>query len=51
LALWTYIIALAHFGCEWLIFGTAGGKSMLAAEVTPVLAIVAMLWQWEHYVQ
>jgi hypothetical protein len=51
LALWTYIVALAHFSLEWLVFGTAGGKGMLAAEVTPVAAIVAMLWQWDQYVR
>jgi hypothetical protein len=50
LGLWTYIVALAHFGGEWLIFGTAGGKGMLAAEATPVFTIIAMLWQWNQYV-
>ena len=51
LALWTYIVALPHFGSEWLIFGTAGGKGMLAAEATPVFTIMAMLWQWNQYVK
>jgi hypothetical protein len=50
LGLWTYIVALAHFGGEWLVFGTAGGKSMLAAEATPIFTIIAMLWQWNQYV-
>lgn len=51
LALWTYVVALAHFGCEWLIFGTAGGTGLLVAEISPVVTIIAMLWQWGQYVQ
>ena len=51
LALWTYIVALAHFGSEWLIFGTTGGKGMLTAEIPPVVSIIWMLWQWDQYLQ
>ena len=51
LGLWTYIVALAHFGSEWLIFGTVGGKGMLVAEATPIVTIIAMLWQWNQYVK
>ncbi len=49
LALWTYIIAVAHFVAEFFVFKTAGGKGMLAAEMTPVVTIIMMLTQRESY--
>ena len=50
LALWTFVIALAHFGSEWLIY-----RTMTKGKLVPMLAVAGgsifwMLMQWEFYV-
>ena len=48
LALWTYVIAGAHFVVEWLVFGDQPTVRALA------VAGVSMVWmvaQWNFYVQ
>lgn len=50
LALLTYVIALLHFAWEVGIAKTAGGPSLLAAEITPIVLVTWMLWSWEEYV-
>ena len=49
LALSTYVIAVAHFGLEFVVFKTAGGKGMLAAEIIPIMTIIMMLAQQGNY--
>jgi len=50
LALWTYVIALAHFGSEWLVFGTAKmGKGLVGPLCVATGSLVWMLLQWEVY--
>ena len=51
LSLCTYVIALAHFLTEWLVFGTvANGPGMWRVLPFPVISIVWMLGQWDFYV-
>lgn len=50
LAFFTYVIALAHFGVEWLEYGTmAAGIELLRVAVAPVVSISWMLLQWDFY--
>ena len=50
LALWTYVIALAHFASEWLVFGTAKmGKGLIGPLCVSSGTLVWMLLQWEVY--
>ena len=52
LALWSYVIAFAHFISEWLIFGTARWGRGLAGPV--VVSTGSLLWmylKWEAYVR
>lgn len=52
LALWTFVVAFAHFGMEWLVFGTARWGWGLAAPVFVATGSLAwMLLQWEGYVR
>ncbi|MCJ1364820.1 ergosterol biosynthesis protein [Acarospora aff. strigata] len=52
LALWTYGIALVHFGSEWLVFGTARmGKGLGAAVVVASTSFCWMVGQWGWYVR
>ncbi|MCJ1358933.1 MAG: ergosterol biosynthesis protein [Icmadophila ericetorum] len=52
LALWTYVIALAHFGSELLVYKTA--KLNQGISPTLVVAVSSLLWmlvQREYYVK
>ena len=50
LAPWTYVIALVHFGSEWLVFGTAKmGKGLIGPLCVASGTLVWMLLQWEVY--
>lgn len=50
LTLWTFVLALAHFLGEWLLFGTAKmGKGLLGPLIVPVVSLTWMLAQWEFY--
>ncbi|KAI5295000.1 ergosterol biosynthesis protein [Ascosphaera acerosa] len=44
LAMWTYAIALAHFGGEWLLFGTAQAKGRFISPF--VVASGSLLWMY-----
>jgi len=42
LVLYTYVVALAHFGSEWLVFGTMkAGRG-----ITPVLGVASFSITW-----
>ncbi len=50
LALWTYVIALGHFGAEWLVYKTMiAGKGLLPVALVPVISLTWMLIQWDFY--
>lgn len=50
LALWTYVIALTHFGSEWLVFGTARmGKGLIGPLCVASGSLMWMLLKWEVY--
>ncbi|MCJ1411107.1 ergosterol biosynthesis protein [Ptychographa xylographoides] len=52
LTLWTYIVGIAHFTSEWLVFGTAEWGMPLASPV--VVAGGSLIWmlaQWGYYIQ
>jgi hypothetical protein len=50
LALWTYVIALAHFASEWLVFGTAKmGKGLVGPLCVASGSLIWMLLKWEVY--
>lgn len=52
LALWTFIVAGAHFGSEWLVFKTAKWGAGLAGPAFVASGTgVWMLLQWGSYVQ
>jgi hypothetical protein len=51
LALYTYILALLHFGSEWLVFGTMkAGRGIAPVLTIPTISIVWMLIQRNSYV-
>ncbi|KAF1987546.1 ergosterol 28 [Aulographum hederae CBS 113979] len=47
LAMWSYGLAFAHFGSEWLAFGTARWGAGLAGPA--VVSTVSMAWMWMQY--
>lgn len=50
LALWTYVIAMGHFGAEWLVYKTMTvGKGLAPVMVVPVISVTWMLMQWDFY--
>lgn len=52
LALWTFLVAMGHFGMEGLVFKTTGLRT--AAFPTYVVSIVSVVWmwlQWDYYLQ
>lgn len=50
LAIWTYVIALGHFGAEWLVYKTMiAGKGLLPVALVPVISLTWMLIQWDFY--
>ncbi|GAO49664.1 Erg28-like protein [Saitoella complicata NRRL Y-17804] len=50
LTYWTYIIAFAHFGLEWMVYGTAGfGKGLIGPLVVSTSSMVWMTMQKEYY--
>jgi len=50
LAIWTYVIALAHFASEWLVFGTAKmGKGLVGPLCVASGSLIWMLLKWEVY--
>ena len=50
LALYTYVVALAHFTAEWLIFKTARfGPGLVAPLVVATTSLLWMVKQWEFY--
>lgn len=52
LALWTFGLAFAHFGSEWLVFGTARWGRGLAGPVFVSTVTGSWMWaQWGNYVQ
>lgn len=51
LTLWTFIIALVHFGSEWLVFGTMRvGTGLVPVMIVPFVSIAWMVLQWDFYV-
>lgn len=56
LALWSYIVVVAHFLLEWLVYGTMQiGGDFKSGGLTPILitsitTIAWMLWQLDFYV-
>lgn len=52
LSCWTYAIAVAHSGLEWLFFGTTkAGLGMWLVLPFPVVSLVWMFVQWNFYVK
>jgi len=52
LALWTYVIALAHFGSEWAVYGTVRwGRGIAPSLGIAVGSTVWMVAQWGWYVK
>jgi len=52
LALWTFMIAFAHFTSEWLVFGTAKwGRGLAGPVFVSTCTGLWMLIQWSHYVR
>ena len=52
MVMWTYVVALWHFGSEAYLYGTTGVKS--AAASTYFVAVGSLVWmlsQWGWYVQ
>ena len=50
LTLWTFVLALAHFLSEWLLFGTATmGRGLIGPMCVATGSLVWMLVQWEFY--
>ena len=50
LTLWTFVLALAHFLSEWLLFGTAKmGRGLIGPVCVATGSLVWMLVQWEFY--
>ncbi|KAI9774616.1 MAG: ergosterol biosynthesis protein [Geoglossum simile] len=51
LALWSYVVALAHFMSEWLIFKTARlGAGLTGPLVVATMSLSWMVSQWEFYI-
>ena len=51
MSLWTYVIVIAHFVSEWLIFGTTEiGVPFLSPIIVASLSLSWMLLQWGAYV-
>lgn len=51
LTLWTFVIAMVHFGTEWMVFGTMrAGKGLAPVMVVPVVSIAWMIAHWGFYV-
>ena len=51
LALWTYIIALGHFGSEWMAYGTMkAGKGLAPPLLVAGGSVCWMITQWGFYV-
>ncbi|MCJ1230713.1 ergosterol biosynthesis protein [Toensbergia leucococca] len=51
LVLWTFALALIHFGSEWLVFRTARlGLGLLPSLMVASGSLTWMVWQWEYYV-
>ncbi|KAF7189325.1 Ergosterol biosynthetic protein 28 [Pseudocercospora fuligena] len=51
LALWSYVVAFAHFFSEWLVFGSARWNRGFASPVfVSTFTISWMLSQWSYYV-
>ncbi|KXT15052.1 hypothetical protein AC579_1490 [Pseudocercospora musae] len=51
LALWSYVVAFAHFLSEWLVFGSARWSRGFASPVfVSTFTISWMLSQWSYYV-
>jgi Erg28 like protein len=51
LALFSYVVALAHFLSEWLIFKTARlGAGLTGPLVVATTSLVWMVSQWEFYI-
>lgn len=52
LALWTFVIAVGHFGSEWAVYGTVRmGKGFAPSAIVAVSSMAWMVWQWGAYVQ
>lgn len=52
IALWTYVIAWAHFMSEWLVFGTTQwGRGLAGPIFVANLSVGWMFTQWGFYVQ
>ncbi|KAF1361085.1 ergosterol biosynthesis protein-like protein [Lizonia empirigonia] len=52
LAIWTYVVAFAHFGSEWFIFGTTRwGKALAGPVIVSTGSLVWMFSQWGYYVK
>lgn len=51
LALWSFVIALVHFGSEFLFYGTMkAGKGLVPVLVVAGVSVSWMLMQWDFYV-
>ncbi|MCJ1370704.1 ergosterol biosynthesis protein [Loxospora ochrophaea] len=52
LTLWTYVIGIAHFTSEWLIFNSASmGKGLASPLIVASASLAWMLTQWGWYVR
>ena len=52
LALWSFVLAGAHFGSEWLYYGTARwGRGLAGPVIVCVVSLPWMLSSWEWYVR
>src|SRR5690606_32055692 len=50
LCLWTYWLAFAHFGSEWLYFGTAKfGRALIGPLVVSTTSVIWMTMQRSYY--
>jgi hypothetical protein len=52
LAIWTYVVAFAHFASEWFVFGTTRwGKPLAGPVFVSTGSLVWMVSQWGYYVK
>lgn len=50
MALWTFVLALGHFGSEWLVFGTTKWGSGLAGPIfVSTGTLTWMVTAWSFY--
>jgi Erg28 like protein len=52
MAMWTYCVALFHFGMEWFYYKTTRmGAPLLGPAVVSVSGLLWMSLQWGYYVK